>query len=364
MKYIRKINIKKDILPFMPGILATLLTTLVTGLWTFWSLGEMFFEGWYGRLWPCLAYLIPGTVCLLMSLAALKWPKFGGYLLITIGALFTIWWWGEDIIGGSFTLKRALAQFPVSAMIMLVGGLFLWYASRRKKRRLEGWQVPSNWWLRNLRFVIFGGVELIILISVLAVNLPIVLTRMDDGNREARLIEGNDVSLVWAPLGPGWNWKQDFGGYPSWDSLARYGQDPIGMEGKSSIEMGPASLNDMQTTGLCRFLNENGDELLNEAQNIWRMPTTDEIVRSMARHGENAGCLWDGDFHKRVICDILPDKETPLWAPDMEPVYYWTADEGRNEREAVYVSYNGWVKEQPKSWGNPRHGYRCVKEVD
>ena len=50
--------------------------------------------------------------------------------------------------------------------------------------------------------------------------------------------------------------------------------------------------------------------------------------------------------------------------PDMEPVYYWAADEGENEREAVYVSYNGWVKEQPKSWGNPRHGYRCVKEID
>jgi len=25
-----------------------------------------------------------------------------------------------------------------------------------------------------------------------------------------------------------------------------------------------------------------------------RMPTTDELVRSMGRHGENAGCTWKG----------------------------------------------------------------------
>jgi len=35
--------------------------------------------------------------------------------------------------------------------------------------------------------------------------------------------------------------------------------------------------------------------------------------------------------------------------------HYWSADE-YDEQEAYYVSY------QPKSWGNPRHGYRCVRE--
>ena len=161
------------------------------------------------------------------------------------------------------------------------------------------------------------------------------------------LIEGNGVSLVWAPLGPGWNWKQDFGGYPSWDSLARYGQDPIGMEGKSSVELGPASLNDMQTIGLCSYLNEEGDELLNEVQHIWRMPTADEIIRSMARHGENAGCVWDGETHEQIACDVLPDKETPLWAPDMEPVYYWAADEGQNERKLHIVAIVGREADSP-----------------
>ena len=50
------------------------------------------------------------------------------------------------------------------------------------------------------------------------------------------------------------------------------------------------------------------------------------------------------------------------WAPDEEPIYYWSADEYDGE-EAWYVPYNGgMLGYQPKEWGNPRHGYRCVRE--
>ncbi|MGB9301771.1 MAG: hypothetical protein WCD51_14435 [Anaerolineae bacterium] len=42
--------------------------------------------------------------------------------------------------------------------------------------------------------------------------------------------------------------------------------------------------------------------------------------------------------------------------------HYWSADE-YDEQEAYYVSYHGSiVSYQPKSWGNPRHGYPCVRE--
>jgi hypothetical protein len=57
----------------------------------------------------------------------------------------------------------------------------------------------------------------------------------------------------------------------------------------------------------------------------------------------------------------MPDKETPLWNPDAPPIYYWAADVS-NEEDAYYVSYNGFVSAQPKTFGNPRHGYRCVRE--
>ena len=72
---------------------------------------------------------------------------------------------------------------------------------------------------------------------------------------------------------------------------------------------------------------------------------------------------WVG-INEQVVCSrCQPDLETPLWAPDEAPIYYWVGDE-YNEENAYYVSYNGWVKRQPKSWGNPRHGYRCVREPE
>ena len=61
-----------------------------------------------------------------------------------------------------------------------------------------------------------------------------------------------------------------------------------------------------------------------------------------------------------------PNKDTPLWAPDEDPVYYWSADE-YDEESAWYVpftgggGYGGVIGYQPKDWGNPRHGYRCVR---
>jgi hypothetical protein len=81
----------------------------------------------------------------------------------------------------------------------------------------------------------------------------------------------------------------------------------------------------------------------------------------MARHGENAGCAWHGEYMERVKCNIQPDKETPLWNPNLAPIYYWAAEEF-NAGEAYFVSYNGFVNSTRKTSGNPRHSYRCVRE--
>ena len=116
---------------------------------------------------------------------------------------------------------------------------------------------------------------------------------------------------------------------------------------------------------LCRYLSEDGLTLMAEPQNIWRLPTTDEIVRSLIRAGENTGCTWDGESGG-AACIRQPNKDTPLWAPDEEPIYYWSADEYDDE-SAWYVPftgggrYGGAIGYQPKEWENPRHGYRCVR---
>ncbi len=344
----------------LPGYLATGIVIVVSGFWFFWGVAEMYYEGWWGAWTNRLPYLIPGVVCILLTLAAITWPRIGGWLLVIVGSGFSIWWFGEDLIEGTFTMRRLVQQVPMSASLAVVGALFLLEARNKRKRLAAGWQPHERWWRRNLAYLLTLGSALLIFIGTSIYNLPMVLTRQDDGDRGARLIDGNGITLVWAPEGPGWNWQQSFGGYPSWGALALYGARPIGIDTKPIEEKRAATQEDMDTTGLCAYLNDAGTELLDLPQYIWRMPTTDEMVRSLALHGENAGCAWNGE-KGFMECELTPDKETPLWAPDLNPIYYWTGDEFDVE-EAYFVSYNGAVNYQPKGWGNPRHGYRCVKE--
>jgi len=73
-----------------------------------------------------------------------------------------------------------------------------------------------------------------------------------------------------------------------------------------------ASQEKIAQTNLCRYLGADGTTLMDTPQDIWRMPTTDEVVRSLVRHGENAGCVWHGEIRTQALCDIQPDKESPL----------------------------------------------------
>jgi len=353
-----------------PGRCAVFFVTLTTALWVFWGTAEMFYEGWWGPWYQRPVYLIPGGVCLLMSLVAVAWPRVGGWLIIAIGAAFTTWWWMLQARRGA-TLVGYLTMFPVSALLVLTGILFLLEANFRKRRRDSGWQPPAQWWRSNFRFLFTLGLPLLVGIVTAAANLPSILARVDDGDRGARLIEGNGVRLVWAPAGPGWG--KDFsprvksqfrglvrGEFPSWDEIARYGQEPVGYGKNPGPGMPHATAADMAATDLCKYLSADGLTLMPEAQSIWQMPTADEIVRSLTYRGKNAGCSWDRTT-LQADCAHWTNKETPLWDPNRAPIYYWAADEFDAER-AYYVGWAGWLGYEPKSWGNSRHGFRCVRE--
>ena len=324
----------------------------------------MYHEGWGGAFYVPLIYLIPGTAFLMLTLLVLRWPRVGGWLIIVFGGLFTISFLDFSFVDGKLTIGRDLAGFLVSGPLVFLGILFLIEARNRKRRIAQGWVPHSKWWRRNIWYLLAVCPPILILIGWSIHSLPIVLTRIDDGERGARRIEGNGVDLIWAPEGPGWNWLQDFGGYPSWNSIALYGLPPVGMGDKPGYgpEIGVfASAEDMAKYNLCLYLSEDGLTLETEPQNIWWMPTVDEYARAFARHGENAGCVWPGEGHDRLECAILPDKETPMWAPDLPPIYYWAAEE-HSDRAAYYVSYNGWVYTAYKTGGNPRHSHRCVRD--
>jgi hypothetical protein len=308
--------------------------------------------------------LIPGTAFLILTLIGIKWPHIGGWLIVVIGGLFTIFFLDISFVNGKLTMGRDIAGFMVSGPLVFLGVLLLVEARNQKRRIARGWVPHSKWWRRNIWYLLAVGPPLLILIGFSIYSLPIVLTRVDDGDRGARLIEGNGITLIWAPEGPGWNWRQDFGGFPSWNRIALYGLSPVGMGDKPGYgsKIGVfASAKDMATYNLCLYLSKDGLTLETEPQNIWRMPTVDDYARSLARHGENAGCVWQGEDHAQMECQILPDKETPLWAPDLDPIYYWAAEE-YNDRQAYFVSYNGWVNTAYKPGGNPRHSYRCVRD--
>ncbi|MFC2122657.1 hypothetical protein ACFLRP_03120 [Bacteroidota bacterium] len=254
------------------------------------------------------------------------------------------------------TVVNLLKAFLLGGLAALVGVLFLLEARRQQRSHSEESKPPRKWFRRNITYLLAIGLPLSVTIAFSVYWVPILLGRVDDGNRGARLIEGNGVFLVWAPAGPGW-----YEHYYSWNDIAFYGVPPVGFGEKPDYDDRDATIEDMNTTGLPCYLSEDGLTIMNEPQYIWRMPTVDEIVRSLVRHGENARCTWDGKS-KQADCQVLPDKETPLWAPDWSPIYYWAADE-YDEHKAYYVSYTGkGINYQPKSWGNQRHGYRFVRE--
>ena len=75
----------------------------------------------------------------------------------------------------------------------------------------------------------------------------------------------------------------------------------------------------------CPYLSEDGLILTSTLQDIWRLPTVDEAVRSMALHGQNSGGGWD-------------------------------------EERVYIIVYDGEVWPRSKRFGPAYLGFRCVRQ--
>ena len=153
-----------------------------------------------------------------------------------------------------------------------------------------------------------------------------VSQRIEDKNLQARLVQGNGVELTWAPDGPGWP-----------------------REGGNWFE----------AQHVCQHLSEDGLTQESTIHNIWRLPTVDEAVRSMALHGRNSGGVWEAETAKATY-NILPDKESPLWNVYSQVIYWWTATEV-DEENAYIIVYDGKVWPRSKQFGPAYLGFRCVR---
>ena len=111
----------------------------------------------------------------------------------------------------------------------------------------------------------------------------------------------------------------------------------------------------------CQYLTEDGRALGDIPQNVWRLPTVEEAVRSMSRRGVNSGGTWN-EQTRTATYRVRPDKESPLWNVRSQVIYWWTATEVDSER-AYIVVYDGKVWQRRKAFAPATLGYRCVKPV-
>jgi len=298
----------KDKKQSIMGWVAIGVSTVITCFWAFWGIIENFHEGWYfesllSNLGLMFAqYLSPMLVFMAVTLVSIFWPRFGGGLHIFF-ALLAIWFFNAFSNAATFLI-----------ILPLIGLGLLYWNGRLKPNKLAvsvSISIP-------LLTLIIAGIEPVVRVS----------QRINDGNLQTRLVHGNGVDLTWAPDGPGWP-REGTDWYMAYQT--------------------------------CEYLNEDGLAVAQSPQNIWRLPTVDDAVRSMSRHGQNSGGIWDAETN-RVTYKTTPDKEAPLWNIHSQVIYWWMSTDVDDERAYIIV-YDGKVLLRNKQVDLAYLGFRCVKNL-
>lgn len=294
------------------GWFAVTLVTLTAGFWAFWGVIEAFHEGWCTptlgmRLGQLAAYLSPATVLAALAVIGVRWPRVGAALFLLVGLTIA------GLIEYDQSKFSGDVYFLLVVSPVLVGLLFLY-----------GRPAP-----KRVAYALAAGIPLLLILVCGAEPAFRVATRFDDGDRGPRLVEGNGVTLLWAPAGPGWNRE----GNVTWEK---------------AVER-------------VRYLSEDGYSVAAEPQDVWRLPTREEVVRSLTRHNENAGGTWDCETEQASYAR-RPDKESPLWDPHAPLIYLWTSEEA-SAHDAWIVVYHGGIHAKPKKLGAASNGFRAVRDV-
>ncbi len=282
------------------GWITLILSLSIIGFWSYWGINEAFHEGWYYESLlknislTFTQYLSIPIIFLALSLIAIYHRKIGSVLFIALG-IFSMFFFNSNA-------GRILIFMP----IMLFASGF--YFGEFKKKLMTYLSV------------------ILLLIIILSFGIPQLIrveNRFNDNYFGPRTIQGNQITLTWAPQGKGFPLK--------------------GTDWHTAMDN-------------CARLDEEGTRL-QEAKNIWRLPTKEEIVRSMTRKDKNSKGYIDDEG--TAMYEVKPDKETPLWNPHSQVIYYWT-NESKGDR-AYLVAYNGYILSRIKNSGPEYQGYRCVK---
>jgi hypothetical protein len=288
------------------GWVATGISTLLASLWAFWGAIENFHEGWYSTsvfenlVMMIIQYGGPMLVFLILTSLALRFPIAGGLLHIALG------------FGIALFFGRGAGVFMIGIPLAVLG---LLYVFGRPSPRKRAYQIAI-------------GLPVLIYLGSSVEPVIRVAGRQDDGIREARTVEGNGVSLIWAPEGPGWPNRGI-----RWEEAQR----------------------------ICSHLTEDGKSLADSVLNVWRLPTIDEAVRSLSRHGTNCGGVWD-PIRMEATYETMPDKESPLWDTHSPIIYWWTSTE-KDSASVFRIVFNGGVHAMPKDLRMGSMAFRAVRPV-
>ncbi len=299
------------------GWIALGLSTALACFWAFWGVMENFHEGWWMpslglRLLWTLAYLGPMLICMGLGLIGLRWPRLGAAAWILLGLVFSFFVFNR--MADAVSPGVILSWLPLTLPLFAIG--LLWFCGR---------PLPLK-----VAYRLAIGLPLLVALAFGLEPAIRVSQRTDDGLRGLRLVQGNGVSLIWAPAGPGWV-----------------------VDAQHACTWQEAQV-------ICSHLSADGTRLEAEPQNIWRLPTVEEASASLTRGGRNAGGTWDG-IAKGASYQTKPDKESPLWVVYAETIYWWTASEDGPER-AFRIAFNGEVLSMPKERSMGTMGFRAVRE--
>ena len=293
------------------GWIGVSITLLFSSIWAYWGAFENFHEGWYSvslienLLMFFFQYMLFSLLFIFLAVISLRWKKIGLILHLFLGS-FCIYFFS----GASFEVLGLLIIIPF-AMLGII-----YYI---------GEPSPKRWAYRLIIIIPF--------VITLAISLPLgikVSQRVNDHDLSMRILEGNNITLAWAPRGPGWPDKG-----VSWEDA----QD------------------------ICTHLSEDGMSISENKQDIWRLPSVDEAVRSMMIHGESSLGTWDPETQESHY-EKTPDKESPLWDVNSQVIYYWSSDTSREDPSQAYIIvYDGGVYDKRKSNRQNYQSFRAVKDL-
>ncbi len=179
------------------------------------------------------------------------------------------------------------------------------------------------------RLIIATPLTIAILISV--PQYIKVTQRIDNIDENMVIVEGNEVTLAWAPRGPGWPVEG-----VSWD----------------------------EAEWICSHLSEDGTKIMDEEVNIWRLPTAKEAVGSMMLHNRNVDGKWNA-IEQKATYSKKPDKEYPLWDKHGKVIYYWIDETSLTDpTKAMIIVYHGAVYPRSKTIVMDSLSFRAVKNMD